>query len=79
MRSCKLSKMGKIVFEKENLPEGWVQLPLSEIGDVITGSTPSKKNQSFYGNEIAFFKPTDLDAGYYVKEAREYLSAQGKK
>jgi type I restriction enzyme S subunit len=46
---------------------------------VITGTTPSKKNKDYYGDEYPFFKPTDLEAGYNVRIAREYLSSEGIK
>jgi type I restriction enzyme, S subunit len=59
------------------LPDGWIWVTIEEIGEVVTGSTPLKKNPDFFGGDIPFYKPTDLNAGYKVVEAREYLSQSG--
>lgn len=57
----------------------WKRLSVSEIGKAVTGSTPSTKDPGNFGGDVPFFKPTDLNAGYYVREAREHLTAQGAK
>jgi len=57
----------------------WKQLKVSEIGEAITGNTPPTSDKENLGDELPFFKPTDLDAGYNVREARQYLSAKGAK
>ena len=59
------------------LPEGWEETTIGEISEVITGSTPPKKDPEFFNGDIPFFKPTDLDAGYEVYNAREFLSELG--
>ena len=57
----------------------WKQLKVSEIGEAITGNTPPTSDAENLGDELPFFKPTDLDAGYNVREARQYLSSKGAK
>jgi len=59
------------------IPESWIWVPIKELGEIITGSTPPRKKPEFFGGDIPFYKPTDLDAGYEVIEAREYLSDLG--
>lgn len=59
------------------LPEGWKWVKLKTVGEIVTGSTPSKKNKSFYSNDFPFYKPTDLEAGYNVKSAIDNLSLRG--
>ena len=59
------------------LPEGWEWCRLGEIQQVVTGSTPTKKNDEYYGNDYPFYKPTDLDAAYYVMDAQDNLSSLG--
>ncbi len=59
------------------LPEGWVWATYSQIGEVITGFTPSTKDPENFGGNIPFLKPTDLDSGYNVVKAREFLSKKG--
>lgn len=59
------------------LPDGWVWASLEQLGDVTTGFTPSTSIAAYFGGDIPFFKPTDLDAGYDVREYRESLTALG--
>ncbi len=47
------------------LPEGWVWTEVGDIGNIVTGTTPSKSKKEYYGNDFPFFKPTDLNNGYF--------------
>ena len=64
----------EIPFE---LPEGWVWSRLGSVFSTVTGSTPSTKDSSLYGDEYPFFKPTDLDAGFEVYRAEDSVSEKG--
>ena len=59
------------------LPEGWCWATVAQIGETITGFTPSTNNPDFFGGDVPFFKPTDLDQGYYLKKCRQSLSNEG--
>ena len=59
------------------LPENWEWSYVGFIGETITGNTPSKKKTSYYGNEYPFYKPTDLNSGYYVSNSIDGLSSAG--
>lgn len=59
------------------LPEGWAWASVAQLGDVTTGSTPSTTDAENFGDAIPFFRPGDLDAGYYVEQSRERLSEAG--
>ena len=50
---------------------------LGEIGQVVTGSTPSKAKKEYYGGDIPFFNPSDLDAGYSVEKSVDTLTVAG--
>jgi type I restriction enzyme S subunit len=51
---------------------------IREIAEVVTGATPpSASKAEYFGGTIAFFKPTDLDAGYHVTSPRETLTEMG--
>ena len=65
----------EIPFE---LPEGWAWARLGNIGEIITGGTPSKSHHEYYGNAFPFFKPADLDQGRKTIISSEYLSEKGK-
>ncbi|HEH5121276.1 TPA: restriction endonuclease subunit S, partial [Campylobacter coli] len=60
-----------------NLPQGWEVKTLSEISEIVTGSTPSKSNLDFYGKDYPFFKPSDFEQGYFLENAGDNLSKLG--
>lgn len=55
----------------------WEETKVGDLGEIVTGTTPSKSKAEYYGNKYCFFKPTDLNAGYYVKKSHDMLSAKG--
>jgi type I restriction enzyme S subunit len=58
--------------------EPWYRCTVEDVAEVVTGSTPPTKQRSrFLGGDYPFFKPTDLDAGYNVVNAREFLTTEG--
>jgi type I restriction enzyme S subunit len=64
-----------------DLPETWQWQKIGNLFTVETGTTPPKKQPANYSptpSACPFFKPTDLDASTRVREAREWLSAQGE-
>lgn len=50
---------------------------LGEIGRVVTGTTPSKGNKSFYGGEWPFYKPADLNQGHNTIGSGDSLTDVG--
>jgi len=62
----------------QNELDGWREVPITELGDIVTGNTPSKKNEDFYSSrEYNFYKPTDLEAGNFVSKSIDSLSLHG--
>ena len=59
------------------LPEGWEWTTLGEVAEVITGNTPSKDIKEYYGGNIPFFKPTDLEQGIHTKYSKDRLTPLG--
>ena len=39
----------------------WEKVEIGQLGDVITGNTPPRKNPELYGDFVPFIKPTDID------------------
>jgi type I restriction enzyme S subunit len=72
-------RCGPDIEDLPELPEGWVWMRVGEIGEIVTGTTPSKAKKEYYGKNYLFFKPTDLNSGYYVRESRDGLSKKGIK
>ncbi|OBV29569.1 hypothetical protein BKN38_02945 [Helicobacter sp. CLO-3] len=60
-----------------HLPQDWEVKTLGEVCEIVTGSTPSKKNAEYYGNDYPFYKPTDLNNGYFVDSALDNISLKG--
>ena len=58
--------------------DAWRTLSVSDIGDVITGSTPDTKKPEYYGGEVPFVKPTELNQGRYVEAAADTLTEAGR-
>ncbi len=58
------------------LPENWSQGALGQFFETITGSTPSKSNNKYYGGGIPFVKPPDL-LNNYIHGASDNLSEEG--
>lgn len=58
----------------------WKKIKIGEIGNVVTGKTPSKNNKEDWGNEMLFITPSDY--GSYGKKAYKSvrnLSLEGVK
>jgi Restriction endonuclease S subunits len=48
---------------------------IGDLGEIITGSTPSKKNPDNYGDFALWIKPTDMDENNkYTRETEEMFS-----
>ena len=64
-------------------PEGWREVKLGEVAEIVTGKTPPTKNKLMYGNRYPFITPTDIDersrfctpSRYLSKEGRDYQSS----
>ncbi|MFI8379503.1 restriction endonuclease subunit S [Leeuwenhoekiella sp. NPDC079379] len=55
--------------------DGWKTIRIDDLGKVITGNTPPKKDPSNYGSAYPFIKPTDMDVGRrYVTSWEENYS-----
>ncbi|PMG65684.1 restriction endonuclease subunit S [Vibrio lentus] len=54
----------------------WPLVSLSSIAEVVTGNTPSKADESFFGGDIPFVSPSELDLGY-VSSSKQTLTTKG--
>jgi type I restriction enzyme, S subunit len=57
----------------------WKHQPIYSVGTVVTGSTPRTSEDSFYGGEIPFITPAELDQNDPVITATRTLSESGGK
>ena len=65
------------IDEKTGLPLGWSFIEFQDIGQIVTGKTPSTTNQSFYSGDIPFVKTPDMSDHPYVLTTNQYLSELG--
>lgn len=57
----------------------WKKLSVKDIGTVVTGNTPSKKDKSNYGGENLWITPSDIDIdSTYLSDSATKLSDKGK-
>ncbi len=55
----------------------WEELTLGEVADIVTGSTPSTKNNEYFGGEVPFATPSDLDGDWPIEQTSTYLTSMG--
>ncbi|MDU1454489.1 MAG: restriction endonuclease subunit S [Paeniclostridium sordellii] len=59
-------------------PKGWEKRKLADECNIITGNTPSRKVEAYYGDYIEWIKSDNItNAGVYLTTARECLSEKG--
>lgn len=68
-------KVPKIRFD--GFTGDWEQRKVSEIGNIITGSTPKTSISDNYGGEFLFVSPADIQGNRYVDETITTLTKKG--
>lgn len=61
----------------DGVPEGWKLTTVSELGNVVTGKTPSTKDSTNFGDDIPFIKTPDMHTSSIILFTEEYLSEKG--
>ena len=61
------------------IPKEWAETPVIDIGEVISGGTPSTKNTDFWDGNIPFVTPNDLSVneGAYITSTERYITVLG--
>jgi type I restriction enzyme S subunit len=60
-------------------PMAWPLRLIGDVGDVITGNTPSRAIRTYFGTDIEWIKSDNINTPhYYVTRASEGLSATGR-
>lgn len=71
----KTKKTPKIRFPE--FTDDWEQRKVSEIGNVVTGSTPKTSISDNYGGEFLFVSPADIQGNRYVDKTITTLTQKG--
>ena len=69
----------ELVFEKDNLPEGWIKTKLGNICELIGGGTPSRQKIEYFEGDIIWLTPTEIPKEKIVriKDSREKITKLG--
>lgn len=49
----------------------WAEIAIGDLGRIVTGDTPPRKNPEYYGKAYPFIKPTDMAVGQRLTMAYE--------
>lgn len=72
------SKFIEMFGDPVSNPMNWQKKRLADECTIITGNTPSRKVDEYYGDYIEWIKSDNITgAGTYITTAREYLSEKG--
>ena len=63
--------------DKPQLPKDWTIKPISSLGRVLTGKTPSTKTADNFGGHIPFMTPSDMDGRRIITHTPRHLTEQG--
>ena len=67
----------KLRFPEFRESEGWEELSLGKIAEIITGNTPNTSDSSNYRGSRLFVSPSDISEGRYVTQTKTTLSEKG--
>lgn len=59
----------------------WIECTLNDLGEIVSGATPSTKNNLYYGGNISWITPKDLSNlnGRYISHGERNITEQGFK
>lgn len=63
----------------DGIPKGWSNKKISDLGEIITGKTPSTTKKQYYGGDIPFVKIPDMHNSIYSITTESTLSSEGAK
>lgn len=59
------------------MPSEWNHYSLAEVGEVVTGKTPSTANSEFFGGAVPFVTPSDFDGRKWISSTARTLTEPG--
>ena len=64
-------------FGEDRSMSDWRQVQIKDLGEIVTGRTPSTKRKDFYDGDYNLISPADLDNGKYISTAHKRLTKLG--
>ncbi|MCL0058447.1 restriction endonuclease subunit S [Dehalococcoidia bacterium] len=59
------------------VPVSWDVVEVGQLGEIVTGTTPSTSNRAYYGDSYMFVSPGDMGFSKYVRQTQKHLSEKG--
>lgn len=59
------------------IPKEWDAKNIEAIGDIVTGSTPPTARSEYYGNEVLFVSPADIQDNFFIHDTGKKLTQSG--
>lgn len=59
------------------MPESWQPRALTELGEIVTGTTPRTEVKEYYGGPFMFVAPGDIGESPHIKGTAKHLSEKG--
>ena len=60
------------------VPESWVEVAFSDLGEIVTGTTPPTKERTYYDDgTIPFISPGDIDHGFPIASTQKHITESG--
>jgi type I restriction enzyme S subunit len=75
--TAKLFPDSFVKSELGDIPKGWSVVRFDSLGKVVTGKTPSTKNDSYWGQDVPFVTIPDMTRNRFTISAERYLSQLG--
>ena len=63
--------------ELGDIPKGWNVVKFESLGKIVTGKTPSTKNDAYWGADVPFVTIPDMTRNRFTISAERYLSKLG--
>jgi type I restriction enzyme S subunit len=62
-----------------NSSEGWENITVEDLGEIVAGGTPDRTNPSYWGGSMPWVTPTEITGlkGKYLRETAEYITEAG--
>lgn len=67
----------RLRFPEFNAEGAWKKITIGNMGEIVTGSTPSTSRRDFYGGDFMFVSPADISDLRFVEETKTTLTEAG--
>ena len=74
---CEGEALPRLRFPEFQDAGEWEIISIGQLGEVVTGNTPSTALPEYYGGDRLFVSPADISDNRYVEKTKTTLSAQG--